>query len=88
MYHSLVVLLITNMGIKKSKLSSQYVDELAAQSNCSRAEVKKFYSNFRKNQPDGRLTKDQFKELYKRFFPDGDASSFSELSFKLEVFKI
>ena len=76
------------MGLKNSKLSSKYIDELATQSNCSRAEVKKFYRNFCKNQPDRRLTKDQFKELYERFFPSGDASAFADLSFRLDVFTI
>jgi len=70
------------MGSRKSKLSPQDIRELASQTNCSHQEIKKFYKNFRKNQPDGKLSKKQFEDLYRRFFPEGDAEKFAEHSFK------
>jgi len=67
---------------KQAKLSSEDLKELAKQTNCSDKEIKKFYKNFKKNQPDGKLTKEQFEDLYKKFFPEGDAANFAEHSFK------
>jgi len=70
------------MGAKKSKLSPHDLKELAEQTNCTQQEIKLFYKNFKKNQPGGKLSKKQFEELYKKFFPEGDAESFADHSFK------
>ena len=57
------------MGARKSKLKlcKNEIEFLQRHTSLERSEIKKWYKEFRKNCPSGRLAKDQFIELYKIF---------------------
>ena len=40
-------------------------------------EIKRWYQGFAKDCPTGRLTKSEFGNIYKQFFPKGDSTQFA-----------
>ncbi|CAI2736985.1 unnamed protein product [Dicrocoelium dendriticum] len=66
------------MGQKQAKLRQDVVDELVRQTHFSESEVQDWYKGFLKDCPTGNLTLDEFKRIYAKFFPYGEASRFAE----------
>lgn len=57
--------------------------ELSKGTKFTSKELSSFFDKFKKDFPDGKITKDQFTILYKKMFGvDGDATEFCELTFK------
>lgn len=72
----------SNMGNKQSKLSPEHLKELKKKTRFQEKEITQWYKGFQKDCPKGFITKPQFLELYKQYFPFGDAIKYSSLIFK------
>ena len=70
------------MGAEKSKLRPNDVKALAEQTDFTEKEIKTWYNSFNNDCPSGRLTLNEFKNMYKNFFPDGDVTSFAQHAFR------
>lgn len=71
------------MGNQKStSLPPQLVEELEEMTSFSYAEINDLYRQFRRDCPDQKMSKHQFRELYRGTFPDGDPDKFADLVFK------
>ncbi|XP_064616006.1 neuronal calcium sensor 1-like [Liolophura sinensis] len=71
------------MGKKNSKLRADEVEELTKRTYFCEEEIKQWYKGFMKDCPDGRLTLEGFKKIYKQFFPFGDPSKFATFVFNV-----
>jgi hypothetical protein len=72
----------TEMGNKQSKLSLDHLNELKKKTRFQEKEITQWYKGFQKDCPKGFITKAQFLELYKQYFPFGDPIKYSSLIFK------
>jgi len=66
------------MGKASSKhdLSPEEFDELVASTHLTSAEIDDWYRKFRHEFPNGRIGRREFKGVYERLFPHGDADRF------------
>ncbi|XP_028407374.1 neurocalcin homolog [Dendronephthya gigantea] len=71
------------MGKEQSKLKPRDLNELARTTTFSQQEIKAYYKEFKKNSKTGAMTVDDFKQLYSKFFPDGDPSEFAQHTFRV-----
>lgn len=71
------------MGKSQSKLSQEELADLQNATLFDKKELQQWYKGFRKDCPTGTLTKDEFLEIYKRFFPFGDPTSFADYVFNV-----
>jgi len=71
------------MGKKNSKLKSDTVDRLIAETYFTEKEIKQWHKGFLKDCPDGLLTEAGFIKIYTQFFPHGDPSKFASLVFRV-----
>ena len=65
------------MGAHKSRMTKERINELSAETQFTKEEIKMWHDGFLKDCPTGRLTKTEFAKIYRGFFPQGDASSFA-----------
>ncbi len=70
------------MGGEESKLAPEELEDLVNKTGLKAKDVKNWYSGFMRDCPLGVLTKQEFLEIYKDVFPDGDASKFADRVFK------
>lgn len=71
------------MGKGQSKLSKDELQELKKATRFDRKELQQWYKGFLKDCPSGHLDQEDFQKIYKRFFPFGDPSTYSEYVFKV-----
>lgn len=71
------------MGKGASKLSKDELQELKKATHFDRKELQQWYKNFLKECPSGQLDKSEFQKIYKKFFPFGESSTFSEYVFNV-----
>lgn len=70
------------MGKAHSKIPPSELQDLAKRTYFDVDELKRWYLAFSRDCPTGRLTKDQFTELYRNFYETVDASRFAEHVFR------
>ena len=65
-----------------SKLEPKTVKDLEQATLFTKYEIQEWYKLFTKENPDGNLNKEQFKRLYSKVFPQGNAAAFAEHTFR------
>lgn len=75
------------MGNKDSrtsitKLEPRTVKDLENATLFTKYEIQEWYKLFTKENPGGKLDKEQFKRLYSKVFPQGNAAAFAEHTFR------
>ena len=67
---------------KCKKLLQSEIDFLRKNTSFSEQEIHQWYTSFRKDCPDGRLTKTQFVSIYNTLWPEGNADKLCEHVFR------
>ncbi|KAF7211305.1 recoverin [Nothobranchius furzeri] len=71
------------MGNSKSgAVSKEILDDLKLNTKFTETEIVQWYENFKKQCPTGRISKDEFQNIYKKFFPDSDANTYAQHVFR------
>ncbi|XP_047240770.1 recoverin-like [Girardinichthys multiradiatus] len=71
------------MGNSKSgAVSKEILEELKLNTKFSETEIVQWYENFKKQCPTGRITKEEFQNIYRKFFPDSDANTYAHHVFR------
>uniref|UniRef100_A0A8C6NQW5 Recoverin 2 n=1 Tax=Nothobranchius furzeri TaxID=105023 RepID=A0A8C6NQW5_NOTFU len=65
-----------------SALSKEILEDLKLSTKFSETEICQWYENFQKQCPTGRITPEEFEEIYSRFFPETDAKSYARHVFR------
>ncbi|OCF75769.1 calcium-binding protein NCS-1 [Kwoniella mangroviensis CBS 8886] len=71
------------MGKSQSKLSADDLADLQKNTYFDKKELQQWYKGFLKDCPSGQLNKEEFKKIYKQFFPFGDPSQFADYVFNV-----
>ncbi|XP_063235956.1 neuronal calcium sensor 2 isoform X4 [Bacillus rossius redtenbacheri] len=66
----------------KDKLSKEDMDFLKSHTRYDEASIKEWYKGFKQDCPNGRLTPAKFVDMYKTFFPNGNAEEFCDHVFR------
>ncbi|XP_015602500.1 neuronal calcium sensor 2 isoform X1 [Cephus cinctus] len=66
----------------KDKLSKEDMDFLKSHTRYDEATIKEWYKGFKQDCPNGRLTPTKFVDMYKMFFPSGNAEEFCDHVFR------
>ncbi|XP_063605058.1 neuronal calcium sensor 2-like [Penaeus indicus] len=66
----------------KEKLSKEDLEFLKTHTRYDEQMIKEWYKGFRQDCPSGRLTPDKFVDMYKMFFPSGNAEEFCDHVFR------
>ncbi|XP_036371712.1 visinin-like [Megalops cyprinoides] len=71
------------MGNAKSgAVSKEILEDLKLHTKFSETELSQWYENFQKQCPSGRITPDEFQNIYQRFFPESDAKTYAQHVFR------
>lgn len=65
-----------------SALSKEILDDLKLSTKFTETEICQWYENFQKQCPTGRITPEEFEQIYSRFFPESDAKSYARHVFR------
>ncbi|VDM62633.1 unnamed protein product [Angiostrongylus costaricensis] len=65
------------------KLTPEEIDELMEKTYFSKNELKKWHKDFVRDCPTGELRLEEFQNIYKQFFPNGDPSKFAAFVFNV-----
>ncbi|KAI1698179.1 EF-hand domain pair domain-containing protein [Ditylenchus destructor] len=65
------------------KLPAEDLDELETKTYFTRKELRKWYKDFVRDCPSGELKLEEFQNIYKQFFPNGDPSKFASFVFNV-----
>lgn len=65
-----------------SALSKEILDDLKLSTIFTETEICQWYENFQKQCPTGRITPEEFEQIYTRFFPESDAASYARHVFR------
>ncbi|KAM4539051.1 recoverin-like [Odontesthes bonariensis] len=67
---------------KSSAVSKEILEDLKLTTKFSETEIYHWYENFKKQCPSGRITKEEFQNIYSKFFPDCDANTYAQHVFR------
>lgn len=71
------------MGNSKSgALSKEILDDLKSNTRYSEDELCKWYDSFKKQCPDGKITRPDFEKIYANFFPNSDPKTYARHVFR------
>lgn len=71
------------MGNSKSgAVSKEILEDLKLNTKFSETEIVQWYENFKKQCPNGRITKEEFQTIYSKFFPESDANTYAQHAFR------
>ena len=70
------------MGQKPSKLNSEEISTLRQETKFSTRELHQWYKGFKRDVPNGGLTKEEFIKIHKQFYPFGDPTEFAAYAFE------
>ncbi|MBN3322903.1 RECO protein, partial [Atractosteus spatula] len=71
------------MGNAKSgAISKEILEDLKLNTKFSEQEITQWYDAFKKQCPDGRITRPEFERIYERFFPNSDAKTYAQHVFR------
>ena len=70
------------MGGKASKLTPTDVEDIRNFADLTTEEVLEWYTSFKRDCPNGKLTVQDFTKLYQDMFPTGNAESFAQYAFR------
>ncbi|VDK87434.1 unnamed protein product [Litomosoides sigmodontis] len=63
------------------KISKKDLLELERKTHFTKKELRKWYKDFIKDSPTGELKVEEFQNIYKQFFPNGDPTKFAKFVF-------
>ena len=70
------------MGQRKSNMHPKVIQDVADCTDFSMAEILEWYNSFNFETKAGELTLEEFKNVYKQFFPKADSAEFAEHVFR------
>uniref|UniRef100_A0A146ZWD6 Recoverin n=1 Tax=Fundulus heteroclitus TaxID=8078 RepID=A0A146ZWD6_FUNHE len=71
------------MGNSKSgAVSKEILEDLKLNTKFTETEIVQWYENFKKQCPTGRISKEEFQNIYRKFFPDSDANTYAQHVFR------
>ncbi|XP_035829277.1 neuronal calcium sensor 1 [Aplysia californica] len=70
------------MGNRPAKLTDEELTQLQSFTYFDKKELQKWFRDFMKDCPEGRLRIEEFQNIYQQFFPHGDPSKFATYVFK------
>ncbi|XP_028677416.1 recoverin 2 [Erpetoichthys calabaricus] len=71
------------MGNSKSgAISKEILEDLKMSTKYSEQELTQWYDMFRKQCPDGRISRAEFEKIYEKFFPNSDAKTYAQHVFR------
>ena len=73
----------TTMGGDLGKDMPFDIHKLKKESKYTTSELKRWYTNFSKRYPEGYISTGEFKKIYCKTYPNGDASAMAEQVFRL-----
>nr|XP_029734934.1 neuronal calcium sensor 2-like [Aedes albopictus]XP_029734935.1 neuronal calcium sensor 2-like [Aedes albopictus] len=66
----------------KDRLSKEDMDFLKSHTRYDESTIKEWYKGFKQDCPNGKLTPAKFVDMYKMFFPSGNAEEFCDHVFR------
>ncbi|KAG7501006.1 hypothetical protein JOB18_037207 [Solea senegalensis] len=71
------------MGNTKSgAVSKEILEDLKLKTKFSETEIVQWYENFKRQCPTGRISQEEFQNIYRKFFPDSDANTYAQHVFR------
>nr|AYD91286.1 recoverin-visinin-Y [Geotria australis] len=67
---------------RSSALSKDLLDDLKLNTAYSEQELTDWYSSFLKECPDSRISRERFEQIYSKFFPNADATTYAQHVFR------
>ncbi|EDS30513.1 conserved hypothetical protein [Culex quinquefasciatus] len=79
-----MLLCVKDMGClgSKDRLSKEDMDFLKSHTRYDESTIKEWYKGFKQDCPNGKLTPAKFVDMYKMFFPSGNAEEFCDHVFR------
>ncbi|KAJ3598383.1 hypothetical protein NHX12_001893 [Muraenolepis orangiensis] len=65
-----------------SAISKEILEDLKLNTKFTEHEICQWYENFQKQCPTGRISPEEFEQIYARFFPESDATSYAQHVFR------
>ncbi|CAL8257632.1 unnamed protein product [Boreogadus saida] len=65
-----------------SAISKEILEDLKLNTKFTETEICQWYENFQKQCPTGRISPEEFEQIYSRFFPESDATSYAQHVFR------
>ncbi|XP_008329092.1 visinin-like [Cynoglossus semilaevis] len=67
---------------KSSAVSKEILEDLKLKTKFSETEIVQWYENFQRQCPSGRISKEDFQNIYSKFFPDSEVNSYAQHVFR------